>query len=64
MKKLDSKKIINVVKISMGIEGFSIDKKQAKILKDIIENRVSSRTIIEKRKKDLLSKRKNSCAMM
>lgn len=51
MKKLDSKKIVEMVKASMEIEGLSIDKFQAKILEDIVNKKVSSSTVLEERKK-------------
>ena len=51
MEKLNSKIIISKVKITMSIEGFSIKKEQIKILKNIIEQKSDSNSIIEERKK-------------
>jgi hypothetical protein len=57
MEKLNSKIIISKVKITMSIEGFSIKKEQIKILKNIIEQKSDSNSIIEERKKMLLNKK-------
>ena len=51
MEKLDSKKIISKIKITMSIEDFSMEKKQLEILRNIIEQKSDSQFIIEERKK-------------
>ena len=60
MEKLNSKIIISKVKITMSIEGFSIKKEQIKILKNIIEQKSDSNSIIEERKKMLLNKKEKT----
>ncbi len=60
MEKLNSKIIISKVKITMSIEGFSIKKEQIKILRNIIEQKSDSNSIIEERKKMLLNKKEKT----